>query len=102
MLSAPSHPYTEALLSAAPVPDPDAEPTHIRLEGSVPTLRSAFKGCFFAGRCPRKIGDICDNEPPPEQRGPGGATHTINCHIPIADLERLQLSDSAVNTSAAD
>ncbi len=102
VLSAPSHPYTEALLSAAPVPDPDAEPTHIRLEGSVPTLRSAFKGCFFAGRCPRKIGDICDNEPPPEQRGPGGATHTINCHIPIADLERLQLSDSAVNTSAAD
>ena len=35
VLSSPSHPYTEALLSAAPVPDPDAEPTHIRLEGSV-------------------------------------------------------------------
>ena len=69
VLSVPSHPYTEALLSAAPVPDPDAEPTHIRLEGSVPTLRTAFKGCFFAGRCPRKIGDICDNEPPPAAAG---------------------------------
>ena len=90
VLSSPSHPYTEALLSAAPVPDPDAEPTHIRLEGSVPTLRSAFRGCFFAGRCPRKLGDICDSEPPPEQRGPGGDGHMINCHIPVEDLERLQ------------
>ena len=93
VLSSPSHPYTEALLSAAPVPDPDAEPTHIRLEGSVPTLRSAFKGCFFAGRCPRKIGDICDTEQPPEQRGPGGEAHMINCHIPVEELERLQRAD---------
>ncbi len=93
VLSTPSHPYTEALLSAAPVPDPDAEPTHIRLEGSVPTLRSAFKGCFFAGRCPRKIGDICDAEPPPEQHGPGGEAHMINCHIPVEELERLQRED---------
>ena len=93
VLSTPSHPYTEALLSAAPVPDPDAEPTHIRLEGSVPTLRSAFKGCFFAGRCPRKIGDICDAEPPPEQRGLGGESHMINCHIPVKELELLQQSD---------
>ena len=99
VLSAPSHPYTEALLSAAPVPDPDAEPTHIRLEGSVPTLRSAFKGCFFAGRCPRKVGDICDNEPPAEQRGPGGDSHTINCHIPVEELRVLQ---SAVGTSVGD
>ena len=93
VLSTPSHPYTEALLSAAPVPDPDAEPSHIRLEGSVPTLRSAFKGCFFAGRCPRKIGDICDAEQPPEQHGPGGKAHMINCHIPVEELERLQRED---------
>ncbi len=102
VLSAPSHPYTEALLSAAPVPDPDAEPTHIRLEGSVPTLRTAFKGCFFAGRCPRKIGDICDNEPPPQQQGPGGVSHVINCHIPIDELEQLQRADIPGRSSAAD
>ena len=101
VLSAPSHPYTEALLSAAPVPDPDAEPTHIRLEGSVPTLRSAFKGCFFAGRCPRKIGDICDNEPPPEQQGIGGDSHIINCHIPVDELEQLQREDIPTQTSAS-
>ena len=101
VLSTPSHPYTEALLSAAPVPDPDAEPTHIRLEGSVPTLRSAFKGCFFAGRCPRKIGDICDAEQPPEQRGPGGDGHMINCHIPVEELERLQIMDGVPTTAKA-
>ena len=94
VLSVPSHPYTEALLSAAPVPDPDAEPTHIRLEGSVPTLRGAFTGCFFAGRCPRKIGEICDTTPPPRQSGPNGGNHYINCHIPISELESLQIADS--------
>ena len=101
VLSAPSHPYTEALLSAAPVPDPDAEPTHIRLEGSVPTLRGAFTGCFFAGRCPRKIGDICDTTPPPQQSGPNGDNHFINCHIPISELESLQMEDSG-KAEAAD
>ena len=100
VLSAPSHPYTEALLSAAPVPDPDAEPTHIRLEGSVPTLRGAFSGCFFAGRCPRKIGDICDTTPPPTQTGPSGDNHFINCHIPISELESLQRADSGEPTLA--
>ena len=101
VLSAPSHPYTEALLSAAPVPDPDAEPTHIRLEGSVPTLRGAFTGCFFAGRCPRKIGDICDTTPPPQQSGPNGDNHFINCHIPISELESLQMEDSGQPTLAS-
>ena len=90
VLSAPFHPYTEALLSAAPVPDPDADPTRIRLPGSVPTLRERFEGCFFAGRCPRKIGPICDNTPPPAQTGPGFSDHIINCHIPISDLVQMQ------------
>ena len=90
VLSAPSHPYTEALLSAAPTPDPDAEPTNIRLEGSVPTLRSAFTGCFLADRCPRKLGDICDTTPPPEQYGPSGVGHTISCHIPTQELATMQ------------
>ena len=100
VLNVPSHPYTEALLSAAPVPDPDAEPTHIRLEGSVPTLRSAFRGCFFAGRCPRKLGDICDTTPPPEQRASSGNDHVINCHIPVADLEVLQREAATAPTAA--
>jgi peptide/nickel transport system ATP-binding protein len=90
VLSTPSHPYTEALLSAAPIPDPEAVQNQIRLEGSVPTLHSAFEGCFFAGRCPRKIGDICDTTPPPQQAGPDNAGHIINCHIPVEELAELQ------------
>ena len=95
VLQAPSHPYTEALLSAAPVPDPDAEPTRIRLEGAVPTLREAFKGCFFAGRCPRKIGPICDETPPPALTGPGSPEHRIYCHIPVEELAEMQQRDVA-------
>ena len=91
VLNAPSHPYTEALLSAAPVPDPDAEPARIRLSGAVPTLREAFKGCFFAGRCPRKIGPICDETPPTAHIGPDSPNHLIYCHIPVDELKATQL-----------
>ena len=98
VLSTPSHPYTEALLSAAPVPDPDAIPTPIRLGGSVPKQHEQFKGCFFASRCPRKLGDVCDNTPPPMQTSPGSPTHEIHCHIPLEELARLQ--DNSVTTPA--
>ena len=90
VLGAPSHPYTEALLSAAPVPDPDAAPTRIRLPGAVPTLRERFQGCFFAGRCPRKIGPICDQTPPPARTGPDSPEHVIYCHIPVDELAETQ------------
>ena len=90
VLDPQSHPYTEALLSAAPVPDPDAPPTAIRLPGAVPTLREAFIGCFFAGRCPRKIGAICDDTPPPRQSGPDSTDHAIYCHIPMDELKTIQ------------
>ena len=92
VLESPSHPYTEALLSAVPVPDPDAPTTsHIRLEGVVPDLREPFKGCFFAGRCPRKIGAICDTTPPPARTGLKSSNHTIYCHISVEDLTEMQL-----------
>lgn len=82
VLSPPYHPYTEALLSAAPIPDPEATPTQIRLPGAVPTMRERFEGCFFAARCPRKLdGDICDTTPPPRQIGPKSTEHLIYCHI---------------------
>ena len=90
VLNAPSHPYTEALMSAAPVPDPDAQRTAIRLPGAVPTMRERFQGCFFAGRCPRKIGAICDDTPPPAQVNPDEPGHTIACHIPMVELADMQ------------
>ncbi|GMU40770.1 MAG: oligopeptide ABC transporter ATP-binding protein OppF [Chloroflexota bacterium] len=90
VLRPPWSPYTEALLSAAPVPDPDAEPTRIRLEGSVPTLREPFKGCPFAARCPRSLGDQCDSTPPPMQIDPANPAHRILCHIPLDELAEAQ------------
>jgi len=93
VMNSPSHPYTEALLSAAPTPDPDAERTRIRLEGAVPTLREAFTGCFFAGRCPRKIGDVCDQQPPSAQTDAERPGHVIYCHIPMSKLAALQRSE---------
>ena len=80
----PFHPYTEALLAAAPVADP-TDPRHpLVLRGERPSPLDPPTGCPFHTRCPRILGDICVRERPPEQRGPTG--HRIACHIPIAEL----------------
>jgi peptide/nickel transport system ATP-binding protein len=73
----PWHPYTEALLAAMPVADPDAPPSHIVLDGPVPRAARS-QGCPFTARCPRKLGPVCDT-PLPERRL--SATHVIRCHI---------------------
>ena len=84
----PWHPYTEALLSAIPVPDPDAAVTPIRLEGPVPSAANPPSGCVFHTRCPRKIGPICEHQVPPARKAPDG--HTIVCHIPLETLITVQ------------
>ncbi|OQA47379.1 MAG: Oligopeptide transport ATP-binding protein OppF [Chloroflexi bacterium ADurb.Bin325] len=84
----PYHPYTEALLSAAPTPDPDAPQERIRLEGSVPSAVGVPSGCRFHTRCPRKIGPICEQQEPPWREGANG--HRICCHRPLAELAALQ------------
>jgi peptide/nickel transport system ATP-binding protein len=86
----PWHPYTEALLSAVPQPDPDAPHGRIVLEGPVPSASDLPKGCPFATRCPRKLGAICDEQRPPEQNL--GEGHRIACHIPADALLVLQRS----------
>lgn len=88
--SAPMHPYTEALLSAIPLPDPDSVKGEIRLEGDVPSPRHKPTGCPFHTRCPRFLGDICIDEEPPIQHAAGG--HQIRCHIPLDELAKLQAS----------
>lgn len=84
----PSHPYTEALLSAIPVPNPAIQHGQIRLEGDIPSPRNKPEGCPFHTRCPRKIGDICEQEDPPVRDAGDG--HKIRCHIPIEELIALQ------------
>lgn len=84
----PYHPYTEALLSAIPIPDPDIRQDSIRLKGSVPSAMNIPSGCRFHTRCPRKIGAICETEEPPWQDA--GNYHQICCHIPLEELKELQ------------
>ena len=84
----PSHPYTEALLSAIPAPDPLVSGGRIRLEGDLPSARNLPSGCRFHTRCPRKIGAICEEETPPWRRVSG--EHHIRCHIEVDELQRLQ------------
>jgi peptide/nickel transport system ATP-binding protein len=89
----PYHPYTEALLSAVPVPDPDAQGTRIVLEGPLPSATDIPRGCPFSGRCPRRIGPICDDMPPPTRQMSSG--HRIVCHIPAEELALLQVAGFA-------
>jgi len=94
----PYHPYTEALLSAVPVPDPTIEQKHIRLEGSVPSAINPPSGCRFHTRCPRRDllpdhGKICEEEVPLWQYATD--EHRILCHIPI---DTLQTFDPVVTT----
>ncbi len=86
--NAPSHPYTEALVSSIPNPDPGRQQKRIHLDGEVPSPRNKPSGCPFHTRCPRKLGPICEQEAPPMRDVGDG--HRIRCHIPIADLVLLQ------------
>jgi len=82
--SVPYHPYTEALLSAVPEVDPSLEKRVIRLEGSPPNPTEKIIGCPFAGRCHKKVGEICDTTPPP--RVDFSDSHFLYCHIPADEL----------------
>ena len=87
IFSPPYQPYTEALLSAVPIADPEVTKREIVLEGNLPSAMNPPKGCPFCTRCHRKIGDICDNEIPPEQVVTD--KHVIKCHIPLEELKKV-------------
>ena len=82
----PYHPYTEALMSAIPAPDPDIKTDRIRLGGELPETRPT--GCPFHTRCPRFLGDVCVQEEPPWQIASTG--HGIYCHIPLEELASIR------------
>ena len=74
----PLHPYTEALLSAVPMPDPKAKMNRIVLEGSIPSPANPPKGCKFHTRC-SKCMEICKElEPIQKEIEPD---HFVNCHL---------------------
>lgn len=74
----PMHPYTKSLLSAIPIPDPDAKMDRTILEGDLPSPANPPVGCKFNTRCPECM-EICKNEEP-ELRIIGNG-HKIACHL---------------------
>ena len=75
----PQHPYTAALLAAAPTPDPDAGAPEIVLAGAMPSPSATIVGCVFESRCPRRIAGLCETTPPPVRALAGGVT--VACHL---------------------
>lgn len=78
IFGAPQHPYTQALLSAVPVPDPTVTRERILLKGDVPSPINPPKGCRFHTRCPFAF-DRCRTEEPATRAL--GADHTAACHL---------------------
>ena len=76
----PKHPYTEALMAAVPVPDPEIEAKRMQqiIEGEVPSPRNPPSGCRFHPRCPRAI-DTCGKIDP--KLGVIDATRAVACHL---------------------
>ncbi|MEM2779908.1 MAG: ABC transporter ATP-binding protein [Candidatus Bathyarchaeia archaeon] len=73
----PLHPYTKALMSAVPSPDPDARRIEIVIRGEIPSPINPPEGCRFSSRCPQCM-DICKKEPTLMDVGRG---HYVACHL---------------------
>ncbi|MCA9474060.1 MAG: dipeptide ABC transporter ATP-binding protein [Nitrospirales bacterium] len=87
LFRAPKHPYTQALLSANPIPDPARQRTRIMLQGDVPSPLHPPTGCRFHTRCP-EVMDVCKNiEPPLIQIDSDGPPHQVWCHL-YGDVKR--------------
>lgn len=93
LYAAPQHPYTQALLSAAPVPDPTVTPQRIILQGDVPSPMRPPSGCHFHTRCPVAEARCKTERPLMRHVGPG---HQAACH-----LRQGPLVEPAAATSAA-
>ncbi len=74
----PMHPYTEALLSAVPIPDPTLNKERIILEGDIPSTINLPKGCPFAARCKKCKPECLERRPETKEVEPG---HFVACHL---------------------
>lgn len=83
--SNPMHPYTQALLSTVPVPDPTAKRERILLEGSIPSAHKPPTGCKFHTRCPKCM-ECCKTQAPERYEVDDG--HYVYCHL--YDKERRE------------
>ena len=75
----PRHPYTRALLSAVPIPDPEVKKERITLKGDLPSPSNPPSGCLFHTRCPHCTEKCKTQVPTPVEIAPG---HIVKCHYP--------------------
>jgi oligopeptide/dipeptide ABC transporter ATP-binding protein len=101
----PKHPYSGALLSAVPIPDPalGRQRKRIVLEGDVPNPINPPSGCWFHPRCPRFQEGHCDVQTP-ELLPRGGSGHLAACHYPLErwPLTDAEMSDPSLAAAAVD
>ena len=79
----PKHPYTKALMSASPIPDPDMKRNRIKLTGEIPSAMKIPKGCSFHTRCPYKM-EVCELEEPILQEVDNVQ---VSCHLMDLEVE---------------
>ena len=77
LFAAPRHPYTRALLSSVPVPDPDFRHERLVLNGEIPSPTKAYAGCRLRSRCPLAKA-VCAEPVPWREVAPG---HHVLCHL---------------------
>jgi peptide/nickel transport system ATP-binding protein/oligopeptide transport system ATP-binding protein len=81
LYATPLHPYTQALLSAIPIPDPDRPRNRMILQGEIPSPIDPPAGCHFHPRCPIAVDGICDVEVPELLGLEGAPDHLAACHL---------------------
>ena len=90
LFSNPLHPYTRALLSSVPKPDPTVERERIVLQGDVPSPIAPPSGCSFHPRCPLAVKGLCDTKEPNVVESKG---HQFACHVVEEELETPPQAD---------
>ncbi|WP_256686279.1 dipeptide ABC transporter ATP-binding protein [Halococcus qingdaonensis] len=92
VVSAPKHPYTNALLSASPEKDPSVDRNRVLLDGEPPDPVDLPQGCAFAPRCPKASEECRESEPSADETADGG--HTAACYYPEDEAQYSSIDEA--------
>lgn len=81
IVSNPKHPYTQALINAVPVPNPNQNRSRVELPGEVGDAVNIPQGCRFKDRCPEYMEGVCDKKPPLEEKDETKSDRKVSCHL---------------------